>query len=287
MKSVLKVTAAFAAAAWLLAGCTALRLAYDNADTYLLFRAKSYLDLDAKGSDELDERIDEFFAWHRRTALPQYARISEEAAKRVTRGLSREDLVWGYDSLLAHARQSLRFAAERVAPLLDRLTPQQVAYMEKRFAEDNRKFAREYLRGSEAERRKRRARRLEERLEDWVGNLSSVQAEKVRQFSERTPLYDELRARDRQRMQAEFVDMIRKREAQKHLPDWIANWERGRDPAHLAASERFRQEYLALLLELDKTLAPEQRNRAAATLRRYAEDFRVLARRARAEPSGK
>ena len=286
MKCVLKVTLAFAAA-WLLAGCTALRLAYDNADTYLLFRANSYLDLDAKGSDELDERIDEFFAWHRRTALPQYARLSEEAAKRVTRGLSREDLVWGYDSLVAQARQSLRFAAERVAPLLDRLTPQQVAYMEKRFAEDNRKFAREYLRGSEAEKRKRRTKRLEERLEDWVGNLSSVQAEKVKQFSERMPLYDELRAKDRQRMQAEFVDMIRKREAQKRLPDWIANWDHGRDPAHLAASERFRQEYLALLLELDKTLAPEQRNRAAATLRRYAEDFRVLARRARAEPSGK
>jgi len=286
VKCVLKVTLALAAA-WLLAGCTALRLAYDNADTYLLFRANSYLDLDAKGSDELDERIDEFFAWHRRTALPQYARLSEEAAKRVTRGLSREDLVWGYDSLVAQARQSLRFAAERVAPLLDRLTPQQVAYMEKRFAEDNRKFAREYLRGSEAEKRKRRTKRLEERLEDWVGNLSSVQAEKVKQFSERMPLYDELRAKDRQRMQAEFVDMIRKREAQKRLPDWIANWDHGRDPAHLAASERFRQEYLALLLELDKTLAPEQRNRAAATLRRYAEDFRVLARRARAEPSGK
>jgi hypothetical protein len=285
VKSVLKVTLALAAA--LLAGCTALRLAYDNADTYLLFRAKSYLDLDAKSSDELDERIDEFFAWHRRTALPQYARLSEEAAKRVTRGLSREDLVWGYDSLVAHARQSLRFAAERVAPLLDRLTPQQVAHMERRFAEDNRKFAREYLRGSEAERRKRRARRLEERLEDWLGNLSHVQAEKVRQFSERTPLYDELRAKDRQRMQAEFVDMIRKREAQKRLPDWIANWDHGRDPAHLAASERFRQEYLALLLEIDKTLSSEQRNRAAANFRRYAEDFRVLARRAGVESPGK
>ena len=286
MKSVLKVTLALAAAA-LLAACTALRLAYDNADTYLLFRAKSYLDLDAKGSDELDERIDEFFAWHRRTALPQYARLSEEAAKRVTRGLSREDLVWGYDSLVAHARQSLRFAAERVAPLLDRLTPQQVAHMERRFAEDNRKFAREYLRGSEAERRKRRARRLEERLEDWLGNLSHVQAEKVRQFSERTPLYDELRAKDRQRMQAEFVDMIRKREVQKRLPDWIANWDHGRDPAHLAASERFRQEYLTLLLEIDKTLSSEQRNRAAANFRRYAEDFRVLARRAGVESPGK
>ena len=286
MKAVTKVTAALALA-WLAAGCTALRLAYDNADTYLHFRAQSYLDLDARGSDELDARIDEFFAWHRRTALPQYERVADEAAKRVAKGLSREDVVWGYDSLVAHARQSLRYAAERVAPLVDRLTPQQVAHMERRFADDNRKFAREYLRGSEAERRKRRAKRWEQRLEDWVGNLSPVQAEKVRQFSERAPLYDEMRARDRQRMQTEFVDMIRRREAQKRLPDWIANWERGRDPAYLATSERFHQEFLTLIQELDKTLAPEQRNRAVANFRRYAEDFRVLARRARAEPPRK
>ena len=278
----MKVTLALVAV-WLLAACSSLRLAYENADSYLLYRAKGYLDLDEKASDELEARIDEFFAWHRRNALPQYARISEDAAKRVTKGLSREDLVWGYDSFVAHARQSLRVAAERIAPLLERLTPQQVTHMEKRFAEDNRKFAREYLRGTEADRRKRRAKRVEQRLEDWVGNLSSVQLEKVRQFSERTPLYDELRARERERMQAEFVAMIRKREAQKRLPDWIANWERGRDPAHLAASERFRQDYFTLVLEIDKTLTPQQRNRAAANFRRYAEDFTVLARRAGAE----
>jgi hypothetical protein len=279
VSSVLKITLALGLA-WLLGGCTALRIAYENADTYLHFRAKSYLDLDAKASEELDERIDEFFAWHRKNALPQYARISEDAAKRVAKGLSREDIVWGYDSMVAHARQSLRVAAERIAPLLDRLTPQQVAYMEKRFAEDNRKFDKENLRGSERERRRRRAKLLEERLEDWVGKLSPVQVEKVKQFSERMPLYDELRDRDRKRMQAELIDMIRKREAQKRLPDWISNWDRGRDPAHNAASERFRQEYAALLLELDKTLTPEQRNRAQANFRRYAEDFRVLARRA-------
>ena len=279
MKTVLKVTFALCAA-WLLGGCTALRLAYDNADTYLLYRANSYLDLDGKNSDELDERIDEFFAWHRKNALPHYARISDEAAKRLGNGLSREDMVWGYDSLVAHARQSLRFAAERIAPILDRLTPQQVANMEKRFADDNRKFAREYLRGSEQDRRKRRAKRLEERLEDWVGNLSESQLQLVKQFSERTPLYDELRDRDRKRLQGELLDMVRKHEAQKRLPDLAANWDKGRDPAHAAASERFRNEYYALLLELDKTLTPEQRARAQANFRRYAEDFRVLARRA-------
>jgi uncharacterized protein DUF6279 len=282
VRTVLKITLV-AALAWLVAGCSALRLAYENADTYLRFRANGYLDLDPKATEELDERIDEFFAWHRKNALPQYARISEEAAKRVGKGLSRDDLVWGYDSMVAHARQSLRVGAERIAPLLERLTPQQVAHLEKRFAEDNRKFAKEYLRGSEGERRKRRAKRIEERLEDWVGKLLPAQLEKVKQFSERMPLYDELRDSDRKRMQAELVEMIRKREAQKRLPDWVANWERGRDPAHLAASERFRQEYNVLLLELDKTLTPEQRGRAEANFRRYAEDFRVLARRAGAQ----
>jgi uncharacterized protein DUF6279 len=279
VKTVLKVTFALCAA-WILGGCTALRLAYEHADTYLLYRANSYLDLDAKMSDELDERIDEFFAWHRKNALPQYARISEEAAKRLADGLSREDIVWGYDSLVANARQSLRVAAERIAPILDRLTPQQVAHLEKRFADDNRKFAREYLRGSEQDRRKRRAKRLEERLEDWVGNLSQAQLEKVKAFSERTPLYDELRERDRKRLQSELLDMVRKHEAQKRLPELAANWDKGRDQAHAAASEKFRQEYYALLLDLDKTMTQEQRTRAQANFRRYAEDFKILARRA-------
>lgn len=281
MRSVLKVTLALAVA-WLLAGCTALRLAYDNADTYLYWRSGHYLDLEGKDAEELVGRIDSFFAWHRAQALPQYARVADEAAKRLGDGLSQEDLVWGYDSLVAHARQSLRTAAERIAPLLDRLTPQQLAHLEKGFADDNRKFAKENLRGSEKERRKRRAKRVEERLEDWVGNLTHDQVERVRRYSERAPLYAELRERDRKRLQAEVLEMARLREARKRLPERAANWERGRDRAYAEASDAARREYFALLLDLDRTLTREQRARAIANLERYAEDFKILARRARA-----
>ncbi|HEX6268326.1 MAG TPA: DUF6279 family lipoprotein [Burkholderiales bacterium] len=276
--SVLKVTLAALAVACLLAGCSALRLAYDNAAMYVKYRAGHYLDVRGAQDHELAERIDSFFAWHREAALPEYARIAEEAAVRVGKGLSREDLVWGYDSLVAHARLSLRAAAQRIAPLLDRLTPEQVAYMEKGFAEDNRKFARESLRGSEGDRRKRRAQRVEERLEDWVGNLSQAQVERVRQYSERAPLYDELRDRERRRLQAEVLGMVRARQARERLPERAAHWELGRDPAHARASAAHRQELYALLLDLDRSLTPAQRARAQERLRRYAEDFAVLAR---------
>ncbi len=276
MKGWLRLAAALAAA-WLLCGCGAMRLAYENADSYVRWRVAGYLDLNGPHADELDERIGAFHAWHRARALPQYARIASEAARRLDDGVSPEDLVWGYDSLVAQARESLREAGRHVAPLLDRLDAGQLKHIEKGFAEDDRRFAREYLRGSEEDRRKRRVKRLVQRLEDWVGRLSESQLERVRQFAERVPQDEALRDRDRKRMQAQFLEIVRSRQAEARLPEFLARWREGRDPAYAAASEAHRRELQSLLLDLDRTLSPAQRERAAARFRRFAEDFAALA----------
>lgn len=260
-------------------GCSTLRFAYENADTYLRWRLGSYLDVQGEAAEELDERIDSFLDWHRAHALPKYARIAAESGQRFGDKLSPEDLVWGYDTVMTQARESLRIGAEKVAPMLDRLTPKQVAHMEQRFAEENRKFAREYLRSSERERKRRRALRIIDRLEDWVGTLSQAQAERVKQFSERSPLTDEHRDRDRRRLQTDILTIVRAREAQMRLPDRLADWQAGRDPAFSAANDALRRDFYALLLDLD--LSAEQRARAVAQFRRYGEDFQVLANRPR------
>jgi len=265
------------AAAWLLSGCNAaMRTAYDNAETFLRWRAMSYVQLSGEAADELDERIDGFLAWHRSRALPQYARISADAARRVATGLSPADLVWGYDSFGAQARESLREAALRLAPVLDRLDSEQIAHLEKRFAEDNRKFSREN-RGGEKDRRNRRAKRMVNRVEDWVGKLSKEQVERVRQYSERAPLYDNLRERDRKRIQAGLLSIIRAREAQRRLPAYVENWDRGREPSLAAANKVWRGELDRLLIDLDRTLTAEQRAKAVARLRGFSEDFATLA----------
>jgi hypothetical protein len=282
VRRVLGLLAALAAGA-VLSGCSALRLAYDNADTYLRWRAGSYFDVQGAAADELDDRIDAFLDWHRARALPHYARLSEEAAMRLGDGLSREDLVWGYDALMTQARESLRNAATQIAPLLDRMDAGQIGHLERRLAEDNRKFARENLRGSEAERRKRRAKRTQDRLEEWVGRLTQAQVERVRLYAERSPLTDEYRERDRKRLQAEVLGMVHKHEASKRLPDLAARWQQGRDPAFVALNEAWRQEFYALLLDFDRMMTPAQRAKAVANFRRYAEDFAILAGQAGAE----
>ena len=261
----------------LAAGCSALGFAYSNADTWLRWQADRYLDLDAGQTRELDARIGAFLAWHRAEALPQYARLAEEAVARLERGASRDDLDWGYDAIREQSRAGLRRAGAELGGFLDRLTPAQIAHLEARFGEENRRYAGRWLAGTPAQRRERRYRRLVQVLEDWLGELNDAQRERLRQYSESAPLDAEGRDRDRRRRQAELLAMLRARASAGRVGEWAADWERGRDPGFAAANRAARQGIVALLEELEHTLSAAQRQHAVRRLRGYARDFQVLA----------
>ena len=261
-----------------LLGCSATQFAYNNADTYLRWQADRYLDVQEEQSEELDRRLAAFLAWHRAKALPQYARLGEEAAARMLRGIKREDLEWSYDAMRAQAREALGVAAREAAALLDGLSPAQINRLERRLAEDNRKFAKERMQGTMEERQKRRVKRNLERLEEWFGPLNEAQEARVRRYGERVPYYSELQERDRKRRQAELVAMLRARQAKQRLVPWLQDWEAGREPAYVAAVRATRAEMYDLLLDLDRTLSAAQREHAAARLKRYAGEFASLSR---------
>jgi len=261
-----------------LQGCSVTRLAYDNADVFLRWQANSYFDFGGEQSEELDRNLAAFLAWHRATALPQYARLGEEAAARMLRGIKREDLEWSYDAVRAQVRETLGAAAGEAAGLLDRLSPGQIDHFEQRLVQENRKFAKEQVQGTVEQRHKRRVKRNLDRLEEWFGPLSEAQVERVQRYSARAPLSGELRERDRKRRQAEFVAMLRAREAKRRLAAWVQDWEAGREPAYVDASNATRAEYYDLLLDLDRTLAAEQREHAVKRLQRFASLFESLSR---------
>jgi hypothetical protein len=262
-----------------LSGCSSMRLAYDNADAWLQWRANAYFDPQGETSEELGRRIASFHAWHRAKMLPQVAQLAEDAAKRIEQGLTRADIDRVYGALEAHVRESVREGATQSAPMLDRLEPAQLAHFEKKLADENRKYARENLEGGQERHRKRRLKRTIERLEDWVGRLSDEQARRVQRYNESAPMLNEMRDRDRKRLQAELLAMLRAREASRRLPDWAAHWDRNREPAYAAAFRKLRAEYTDMLLDLYPTLSAEQKRSAASRMRGLAVDFEQLARR--------
>jgi hypothetical protein len=263
----------------LLQGCSATRLAYNNADVFLRWQANNYFDFEGEASEELDQRIAALLRWHRAEALPRYAAFAEQVAQRLERGgLRREDLDWGYDAFRVQVGEALGAASAEAAPLLDRLSVAQIDHLERRLADDNRKFAKEQLQGTVDERRKRRLKRNLERLEEWFGSLSEPQAERVRRYSDSAPLAGELRDRDRRRRQAEFVSLLRARAAKERLAAWAKAWEADREPAYARAQQATREHFYALLLDLDRTLSREQRAHVARHVRRYGELFASLNR---------
>jgi hypothetical protein len=260
-------------------GCSTVRFAYNNADIYLRWQLGKYLDVQDTQLEEVEQHIAAFLAWHRANALPQYIRLVNEANTRFARGLSQEDLVWGYDSLQAQVLQAVRAAAGEIADLLDRLTPEQIAYMERRFAEDNRKYVRENVAGSSEERRRRRVKRNVERLEEWCGTLSEGQVERIRLYAERAPFAEAMRDKERKRLQSEFIAMVRAKQAKARFAQWAVDWERRREPEHAAVVRAQRTEYFAMLVDLARTMTPSQRDAVEARLRELASDFERLARK--------
>jgi hypothetical protein len=258
-------------------GCSVSRVAYNNADVVLRWQADHYFDLEGEPAEQFDRRLAALLARHRTEAQPHNARHADAMAARLQRGIKRQDLEWSYDALREQIRQTLVAAAGESAGLLDRLTPEQIEHFERRLAEDNRKFAKEEVGGSLEQQRKRRMKRNLERLEEWFGPLDEAQEERLRQYNARAPLTGALRERDRKRRQAEFLAMLRAREAGRRLAPWLERWESDREPAYAQAMHATRNEYMHLLLDLDRTLSAEQRAHAVARLRRFGELFDSLA----------
>jgi hypothetical protein len=88
---------------------------------------------------------------------------------------------------------------------------------------------------------------------------------------------DELRDRDRKRLQRDVIAIVRAREAVKRLPERVAHWDRGREPAYVEQLDAWRRQFFAMLLDVERSLSAEQRARLQRNLRRYIEDFEALA----------
>jgi hypothetical protein len=82
-------TVLLALAALLVAGCSALKLGYTQADIILGWRANSYFDLDADQRREFSTRLDQLLAWHRHEQLPDYAQFLTVAIDKAEHGLNR------------------------------------------------------------------------------------------------------------------------------------------------------------------------------------------------------
>ena len=279
MRRLLKILALLITAV-ALAGCSGLRIAYNNADTVVRWMADDYFALEGVQEEDFKARLVRFHAWHRSEELPRYNALLTSAGQKLSDGLTAQELMWAWDSVWARYRRMSSQAAPELALVLPTLTATQFERLEKRFAESRTEYAKKYLKGSEADQRERRDKRNLELMREWFGDLSDEQEAQVRQASARLPLLYALRLQNRQRQQGEFIALLKTSrstdELEPRLRHWLTEWDEGAAPEYRRLTDRHREMYMQMLLELDRKLTPVQRVHAVTRLNDYAEVFAAL-----------
>jgi hypothetical protein len=269
------------AALALLAGCgPSVKLAYNNADTLLVWQVKRYLDLQPPQAQAVEAGVARLHAWHREQELPQVVGLLREARVAAADGLTGEEI----HRLFAAARERYDTLADHAsgdaAAVLSSLTPAQREALRQRLTEDNRRFAAEYVDVDASRARQQRAKRVVASVERIYGDLRPDQRAQVQASSTAMPLTYADRLAHRERRQRELLTLLETHASastlQPALRRWLIDWEAGRTPGHAERARQVLDQSVQMLVDLDRSLTPVQRRTLMGRLDGYASDFSTL-----------
>jgi hypothetical protein len=270
----------------LLAGCSAIKLGYGQADSLLHWWIDHYIDMDSAQERRAREVLAGFFAWHRSSQLPAYGIFLRDTQKLLQRQVRAEDTKKLADELTRFARVMAGQALPEVADFLLTLKPEQVRRMEERFAQKNAEFLKEHVQATREEQLKARYKRVLERVEYWYGGFSDEQEKRIRQLTDSLPLNNEYWYRERLRRQQEWLDIARlalreqpdKARLQLLLREFTERFDRSPDEKRRAHFEAMRAASADMTAAIMNLATPDQRAYAQKRLEGWARDFEALSR---------
>lgn len=276
------------ALACLLAGCSSVRLAYNNVPTFGTWWLDRYLDFDDAQAARLREELAGLQEWHRSTQLPELAGLLQRAQTLAAQ--ERLDAAQACALVDDVQRQLGALGAHSepgAAQLVRSLTPAQLQHLEARYARTNADFRAEWLDLDPAQLRSKRYDRMLERAEHLYGRLDAAQRDLLRREVEASS-YDPARQQaERLRRQQDTLQTLRGlageqatvEQAESALRGLFARYRQSPQPAYRAYAQRLLAEGCAGLAALHATTTPAQRENAVRRLQSYERDFRALAAR--------
>lgn len=283
----LRPVAGLLLAALALGGCSAVRLAYNNADFFIEDYADEYLGLDRSQLRGWSPTLDAALGRHRTEELPYLAAFFETALAGARDGFSEAGVDCLLDQFERLYRRHARLAVEAAAPLLADLRAQQIDDLAAYFAERAREDQAEPGPEVAARRARKRAERYADNLRWWTGALDSRQRGIVRDVTRRmpdtAPAWYAYRAAKRE----ELIAVLRSDPSAARIEDFLVDWLvefSDLPPALAAARPELRAAIAQLLLRLQPTFSEAQRERLIRRLQQLRDDFLKLQGRPRMAP---
>jgi len=273
----------------LLAGCSRMRIAYNSADFFIERYADDYLSLDSAQMERWTPTLEAALARHRAQELPYLATFFDSAQRDARKGFRHADTVCLMDQFEVIYRRHFTLAADAAAPLLAELDKQQIDALERTFRKEARDDAADNDRQSVEHRLRKRAKRYEENMQWWIGDLTDAQRAIVGQVTRSIPdtAKDWYQYRDGKRR--ELIKLLRagasEQRIQAFLTDWLVHY--SDLPSSLRrAQPELRRGVSDLLVRLDPTLDVAQRRHFIDRLTKLRDDFMALQKHPHMVPTG-
>ncbi|MCQ4322016.1 DUF6279 family lipoprotein [Stutzerimonas stutzeri] len=196
-----------------LSGCSRMNLAYRNLDLLIPWWLNDYLDMNRDQQTRFRAQLREHISWHCRTQLPGYLDLIKRLQAQVRRGSLNES------ALRAHyrnAQEAIQTIALEITPttvqLLRDLDDRQVRALDEQFEKDRQEREKKYLEPPLDQQIRKRADRMQERVEQWLGKASAAQRQRIHEWARALSGQNQLWLDNRAQWQRSLVDAVRNRE---------------------------------------------------------------------------
>ncbi len=261
-----------------LVGCSANRLLYNRADTFIRWAADDYVTLDREQQAAFDQRLDDFLVWHRSEELPRYREFIITSLGTLEDGVTlkeaiaiSEEIDLAADRFQAHFIELLLATAEdlsdeQIQDFLTELARNQAEYADERLVRDEEAY---YADSTKT---------MTDLVKRLIGRLNRDQRSEIEKRSKDLTRLDGLWHDDRARWGSALRVILEARE-----PGWQAEVRRlgetrseARIPEYVAGIEHNGDIILALLVDTINSRTERQDRRMRRFLEGLVDDIDAL-----------
>ncbi len=263
-----------------LVGCSANRLIYNRADTFVRWAVDDYVSFDREQQAAFDSRLDDFLSWHRREELPRYRLFILKSMSALDNGVTLDEAV-EISVEIEHAAD--RFQAQFIELLLatgEGLSDAQIQDFLEELEANQAEYAEENLDRDEDAYYADSAKTMMDLVKRLMGRLSREQRTEIEDRSRQLRRIDALWHEDRSRWGRTLRDLLEARNLgwQAAVRQLGATRAEVRSPEYAAGIEHNGDIILSLLVDIINSRTERQDRRMRRFLEGLIEDIDALTR---------
>ncbi|SCY08335.1 hypothetical protein SAMN05216420_102234 [Nitrosospira sp. Nl5] len=265
-------------------GCSVARFGYNQANHLTYWWLDGFVDFNDAQKLRTRESLTQWFAWHRRAHLPEYANLLARAQNLSLEDITAERTCGLWKEVRGYMDAAFEHAVPMTTEIMLTLTPQQIQNIERRYAKSNEEFHDENLKGDASQRLKKSIKRTVERAEHVYGKLDNTQHELITRLATLSPYDANIWNTERQRRQQDFVQLLRRLsadgtsqdKAQAALRAYIERIHRSPNDEYRRYAAQLSRYNCAFVADLHNITSSAQRKNAAGKFKGWESDIRAL-----------